>query len=62
MNTASTARVRVAAAIHADRVMQPLDELLHAAREALRRARADFPALFDPRRNRRAGDTQRDPR
>lgn len=62
MNTASTARVRLAAAIHTDRVMQPLDDLLHAARETLHRARADFPAIFDPRRNRRAGDTQADAR
>lgn len=60
MNTAGIARTRLAAAIHADRVMQPLDDLLQAARETLHRARADFPAIFDTRRNRRAGDTQRD--
>ena len=60
MNTAGTARTRLGAAIHADRVMQPLDDLLQATREALHNARADFPAIFDPRRNRRAGDTQAD--
>lgn len=56
MNTASTARVRAAAVVHHDRVMQPLDDLATTARALLQRVQADFPTLFDARRNRRASD------
>lgn len=56
MNTATTARARAAAVIHHDRVMQPLDELACTANALVQRVQADFPNLFDARRNRRAGD------
>lgn len=56
MNTAATARARAAAVVHHDRVMQPLDDLARNAVAMVQRVQADFPNLFDVRRNRRAGD------
>ena len=56
MNTATTARARAAAVAHHDRVMQPLDDLARTADAVVQRVQADFPTLFDARRNRRASD------
>jgi hypothetical protein len=59
MNAAAdTAKARVAAAVHQDRVMQPLDELSGLARSILRRVEEDFPGIFETRRDRRAGDRE----
>lgn len=54
--SADTAKARVSAAVHEDRVMQPLDELSGLAKSIVQRVEADFPGIFEQRRNRRIGD------
>lgn len=56
MRSAEIARRRLRAIIHEDRVMRPLVDLSGLARGILRRVAADFPEIFDARRDRRAGD------
>ncbi len=54
--SADTAKARVAASVHEDRVMKPLDELSGLAKSIMQRVEADFPGIFEQRRNRRIGD------
>lgn len=56
MRTAEIAKRRLRAIIHEDRVLRPLIDLSGLARSILRRVAADFPGVFDTRRDRRAGD------
>ncbi len=54
--TSPTAKTRVAAAVHEDRVMQRLDDLSGLAKSIMQRVEANFPTIFDQRRDRRAED------
>jgi len=54
--TSPTAKTRVRAAVHEDRVMQQLDDLSGLAKSIIDRVEADFPGIFDQRRDRRAED------
>jgi hypothetical protein len=54
--SASTARTRLTAATHEDRIMTMLDGITGYAKEVLLKAKKETPQAFEERRDRRAED------